>query len=354
MEEHSTNKKGTFGTLPPIDSSLKLIDPEEDLPVAMLPVEREFFCNDLLEYNPKYWAPASVVGTTVDQSNRDVAMMEMESFLSEAALGEATALRNCKTHCPTALIQIPATKRFMSTDNNSDRLLINWTNGMPLAHPMTTQEYNMLPRRLTFGSAEDVSLNFLYPVNLGGNNKLDDLIPMIAEIENEEQESHFGQQHQQQQPNQLAHLFENSPYRTPTTPAAAASWGATQRGSGSSDHLSQRVIPTSAKPRTGRKRTSSATTKVKTGRRRIVVAAKNSIPTEMILSMSVASATTNVKHSRRTNQAIRGSTKTTPRIPASSKLPHRRQKKKATPNCSIWVRRSSRRMLKDRTNKDNK
>lgn len=362
-----------FGFEPLLDLTGK----QRDAPaIDVADSELEYAANDKLEYDPEDWLPAPVMlGGSLDRASSLEKTMEMEAFLSDAGFPEA------------------------STGPS-----IEWKNGMPTAHPVTTKEFNT-------------------PRPQSGRFNFDDIIPMLTEIENEgllQEDQHLLQQQQQRvgsdpepsfatpysattalttssQRNSIfraaanqrtgtftglgSHLQHWTPLQSTTAPStgtcsslssltsrsrnglctsSATSEGASSLTTSSSGILST-VIPDSS---ASRKKSA-----VKHGK---VLFPKSCYKTQkdMILTMSAKSAATaTAKHAPRPDQSIRsniinnntsgaashaGKELTFPVIRYSFNE-HRPRSKVNKPVTSIWIRRSTRRLFSDpeEVNKEN-
>ena len=318
----------------------------------MLPIEFTCFELDDLEYNTNDWTPAPILGTTntaIDRTNDGVALMEMGSFLSEAGLGEAPELWTLFTPAPSSEYQVNdfqqhlrqrlvasdlslnPTNNFLSWHprlasvmplpytGNEGQLSIEWKNGMPVAHSVLQQEYVTLPRHLPYCTSEHYSWTFLYPFHADSYSDSDDIISMLAEIENEIPSEH------ELPPSPISYAVDfstpsNCPNTTTTTPFAKS------------------LFPTV-----------SATTKK----------GKHSRPKKKTTGTSTISKKKRIRISVTKNSSRRKQAGTVPRVRISAANSFRSPQQSTIPppppppSSSIWVRRSTRCVFKDSSNKEN-
>lgn len=160
---------------------------ESDESLTMMDVEREYFCNEGLEYSPHDWSPINVVNGC---TNNTIVPVETSLLLIDALCDEPPSAdsrpisplqrkhayqakdfdRNCgcirKFSSTTDNItpKNKATKHYKSMRKpcSLPRRRIKWKNSMPVAHPVSQQEYRALSRILTCGGGGDGSSQRLY------------------------------------------------------------------------------------------------------------------------------------------------------------------------------------------------
>ena len=328
---------------------------KDETPGTMFPIEFMSLDElDDLEDNTNDWTPTPILGTTtaaIDRTNDGAALMEMGSFLSEAGLGEAPEFGTLFTPAPSSEYNVtdfqqhprqrlgasdlsldPASS-FLSWhprlacmmplpySGNEGQPSIEWKNGMPGAHSVLQQEYVTLPRHLPYCTSEHYSWTFLYPVHADSYSDSDDIIPMLAEIENEIPSEHMLP------PSPTSYsVVSSTPSNCPDTTTSIS--------------FAKSLFPT----------VSATTKKAKHSRPKKKTTGTNTTSKKKRIRISVTKNSSRRKQTISTGSRVRISTANSFRSPQQqSTIPPT----PPPPSSSIWVRRSTRCVFKDSSNKEN-